>query len=36
VISLYDDELAQKRYEEVNARFRREIETVAEQLKKKY
>jgi len=36
VISVYDDELAQKRYEEVNARFRREIETVAEALKKKY
>lgn len=36
VISLYDDGLAQKRYEQVNARFRREIESVAEELKRKY
>ena len=36
VISVYDDELAQKRYEQVNATFRREIESVAEELKKKY
>jgi ABC-type Fe3+ transport system substrate-binding protein len=36
VISVYDDALAQKRYEQVNATFRREIETVAEALKKKY
>lgn len=36
VVSLYDDELAQRRFEQVNATFRREIETVAEQLKKKY
>jgi len=35
VISVYDDALAQKRYEQVNATFRREIESVAEQLKRK-
>jgi iron(III) transport system substrate-binding protein len=35
VVSVYDDELAQKRYEQVNATFRREIETVAEALKRK-
>jgi iron(III) transport system substrate-binding protein len=36
VLSVYDDNLAQKRYEEVNARFRREIESVAEELKRRY
>jgi hypothetical protein len=36
VISVYDDELAQKRYEQVNAAFRKEIESVAEALKGKY
>jgi iron(III) transport system substrate-binding protein len=36
VISVYDDALAQRRYEQVNATFRREIESVAEQLKRKY
>jgi len=36
VISVYDDELAQKRYEQVNATFRREIEAAAEALKRKY
>ena len=36
VVSVYDDELAQKRYEEINARFRREIESLAEELKRKY
>jgi hypothetical protein len=35
VISVYDDELAQQRYEQVNAAFRREIESVAEALKRK-
>jgi iron(III) transport system substrate-binding protein len=35
VASVYDDELAQKRYEQVNAIFRREIESVAEALKRK-
>ena len=36
VTSVYDDQLAQKRYEEVNAAFRREIESVVEELSKKY
>jgi len=36
VISVYDDELAQKRYEQVNATFRREIEAAAEALKRRY
>ncbi|MEX2240486.1 MAG: extracellular solute-binding protein [Burkholderiales bacterium] len=36
VISVYDDALAQRRYEQVNATFRREIESVAEELKRKY
>ncbi len=36
VVSVYDDELAQRRYERVNATFRKEIESVAEQLKRKY
>jgi iron(III) transport system substrate-binding protein len=36
VTSVYDDALAQQRYEAVNARFRREIESLAEELKKKY
>jgi ABC-type Fe3+ transport system substrate-binding protein len=35
VVSVYDDELAQKRYEAVNAKFRKEIESVAEALKRK-
>ena len=32
--SVYDDDLAQKRYQEVNERYRREIEAVWDQLKK--
>jgi len=36
VISLYDDELAQRRFEQVNAMFRREIESVADELKRRY
>jgi len=36
VISVYDDELAQKRYEQVNATFRNEIESVADELKRRY
>ncbi|MFN0302090.1 MAG: extracellular solute-binding protein [Burkholderiales bacterium] len=36
VISVYDDALAQQRYEQVNATFRKEIESVAEELKRKY
>ena len=35
VTSVYDDALAQQRYEAVNARFRREIEAVAEALKRR-
>jgi hypothetical protein len=30
------DELAHRRYEQVNATFRREIESVAQELKRKY
>lgn len=36
VRSVYDDALAQKRYEQVNTIFRREIESAAEALKRKY
>jgi ABC-type Fe3+ transport system substrate-binding protein len=36
VISVYDDALAQQRYEQVNATFRKEIESVVEELKRKY
>jgi hypothetical protein len=36
VISLYDDDLAQRRFEQVNATFRREIESVADELKRRY
>ena len=35
VTNIYDDDVAQKRYEEVNTTFRKEIESVAEELKKK-
>jgi iron(III) transport system substrate-binding protein len=35
VVSVYDDDFAQKRYEAVNAQFRREIESVAEALKRR-
>jgi hypothetical protein len=35
IYSVYDDRLAQSRYEQVNATFRKEIESVAEQLKRK-
>jgi ABC-type Fe3+ transport system substrate-binding protein len=34
VTNIYDDDIAQKRYEQVNQKFRSEIESVAEQLKK--
>jgi len=34
VNNIYDDEIAQKRYQEVNAQYRKEIESVADQLKK--
>jgi hypothetical protein len=36
VINVYDEELADRRYEEINTRFRREIESVWQELKKKY
>ncbi len=36
VNNIYDDDKAQARYEQVNAQFRKEIEAVAEELKKKY
>jgi hypothetical protein len=32
--NVYDDDIAQKRYQEVNERFRKEIEAVWDQLKK--
>lgn len=35
VTNIYDDAIAQQRYEAVNARFRKEIESVAGELKKK-
>jgi len=35
VVNIYDDDVAQKRYEAVNSQYRKEIESVAEQLKKK-
>jgi iron(III) transport system substrate-binding protein len=34
VNNIYDDDVAQKRYQEVNAQYRKEIESVADQLKK--
>ena len=36
VTNIYDDDLAQKRYEQVNSTFRKDIESVLEELKKKY
>ncbi|MCX8114686.1 MAG: extracellular solute-binding protein [Burkholderiaceae bacterium] len=36
VLNIYDDDKAQSRYNEVNERFRKEIEAVWEELKKKY
>jgi len=35
VVNIYDDDVAQKRYEAVNSQYRKDIESVAEQLKKK-
>jgi iron(III) transport system substrate-binding protein len=35
VTNIYDDEKAQARYQEVNAQFRKEIEAVADELKRK-
>jgi iron(III) transport system substrate-binding protein len=36
VTNIYEDDIAQKRYEAVNTRFRQEVESVIDQLKKKY
>ncbi|HUL92006.1 MAG TPA: extracellular solute-binding protein [Burkholderiales bacterium] len=36
VTNIYDDDTAQKRYEAVNGQFRKDIESVVEELKKKY
>jgi iron(III) transport system substrate-binding protein len=36
VTNIYDDDVAQKRYEQVNSQFRKDIESVLEELKKKY
>jgi hypothetical protein len=36
VTNIYEDDKAQGRYEQVNEKFRKEIESVAEELKKKY
>jgi iron(III) transport system substrate-binding protein len=36
VTNIYDDSIAQKRYEQVNALFRKEIESVWDELKRKY
>jgi len=35
VTNIYDDDKAQARYEQVNSQFRKEIESVADELKKK-
>lgn len=36
VTNIYDDDVAQKRYEQVNSQYRQEIESVWDDLKKKY
>jgi hypothetical protein len=36
VTNIYEDDKAQKRYSEVNEKFRKDIESVIEDLKKKY
>ncbi|MBI4590632.1 MAG: extracellular solute-binding protein, partial [Candidatus Rokubacteria bacterium] len=36
VSNIYDDDIAQKRYKEVNEQYRKEIEAVWEELKKKF
>ncbi|MGZ8155707.1 MAG: extracellular solute-binding protein [Burkholderiales bacterium] len=36
VTNIYDDDVAQKRYEQMNAQFRKDIEASLEELKKKY
>jgi hypothetical protein len=35
VSNIYDDDVAQKRYQDVNERYRKEIEAAWEELKKK-
>jgi len=36
VTNIYDDDVAQRRYEQVNAQFRKDIESVWEDLKKRF
>jgi len=36
VNNIYDDDVAQKRYEQVNSRYRKDIESIWDELKKKY
>jgi iron(III) transport system substrate-binding protein len=36
VTNIYDDDIAQKRYEAVNTRFRRDVESVWDELKKRF
>ena len=36
VTNIYDDGIAQKRYEQVNARYRKDIESIWDELKRKY
>ncbi len=36
VTNIYDDDVAQKRYQDVNSQFRKEIEAAFEELRKKY
>jgi iron(III) transport system substrate-binding protein len=36
VTNIYDDEVAQKRYEQVNTQFRKDIESIWDELKKRY
>jgi ABC-type Fe3+ transport system substrate-binding protein len=36
VTNIYDDDIAQGRYQDVNAQFRKDIEAVVEELKRKY
>ena len=36
VSNIYDDDIAQKRYKEVNEQYRKDIEAVLDDLKKKY
>ena len=36
IVNNYDEDVAQKRYQEVNERFQRDIEAVWDDLKKRY